>query len=649
MTFKFHARIRMILGFLVALGILSWTSVLLQREARQFRENRRWVTHTRDVLDGLQRFRNEVEETESAQRGYVLTGDHKYQEEFGSSADAARQSLERVLALTQDNQHQQYSIALLRPRLLAEIAALTKTIQLRREQGLEPALRAVAEGSAGRELDQIRLRTAEMQDEEKRLLANRTANYAASVATNETFLAMDVGVEFVLLSLGFLFIYRDHVNRVRFAVEIGNANNLLKAVVEGSGEGILAKNTEGRYQLINEAGARFVGKSTDEILGKTDLALFDLQSAERLSAEDREVLASGRMLAYERLLTTAAHSRIVASSKAPYRDGSGKIAGVVSVFRDVTERNHAEQELRETREAYRRLVEEGEGLICMHDLEGDLLSVNRAAAEILGYTPGSAGRVNLRQFLPPQDHPNFQTYLKEISKSGEHAGTMRILDRTGNIRYWSYRNRRVVEGHKPPYVVGHAQDITAQVRLEKALKASEEKLKVALESEKNLSRVDFLTNISNRRAFTEILQKEAARSRRYKRPLTLAYIDLDNFKQVNDQLGHELGDELLRLVAQTICANIRGTDTLARLGGDEFALLLPETGEEAANAVVAKLRNVLLATAQARQWPVTLSIGLATFAKPGESVEQIVKVADDLMYAAKNEGKNRIVNAYVEA
>jgi diguanylate cyclase (GGDEF)-like protein len=80
-----------------------------------------------------------------------------------------------------------------------------------------------------------------------------------------------------------------------------------------------------------------------------------------------------------------------------------------------------------------------------------------------------------------------------------------------------------------------------------------------LENEKNLSRLDFLTQVSNRRAFSEILQIEAARSRRYKRPLTLAYIDLDNLEQVNDHLGHETGDKLLCLVAQTIVANIRVT------------------------------------------------------------------------------------------
>jgi PAS domain S-box-containing protein len=598
----------MIFGYVVAFGVLSWASALLYEEALQFRENRQWVSHTRDVLDELQTFRNRVEEAESAQRGYVLTGEQRYLQTYDSSVDEARQNLGRLQSLTQDNPRQEFFIAQLRPHFLAELQELAFTIQLRREHGLNPALSRVIEGSEIREIDQIRRLIAVMHNDEKELLSTRTARYEASVARNEGFLATDVALQFLLLTLGFFFIYRDFLNRSRFALEIGKANNLLKAVVEGSGDGILAKDLQGRYQVINEAGGRFMGWSTTEILGQTDASLFDGPSAERLFAEDREVIASGRIIEYERILTAAGHTKTIASSKAPYRDGAGQIVGVVGVFRDVTARNRAEQELRETKEAYRRLVEEGQGLICMHDLQGNLLSVNRAAAEILGYSTENGTRGNLRQFLPPQDHPNFEIYIQEIDKKGEHAGTMRVLDRTGTMRYWSYRNVRVIEDGKPHYVVGHAQDITAQIHAERALKASEEKLRAALENEKNLSRLDFLTQIPNRRAFSEILQTEAMRSRRYKRPLSIAYIDLDNFKQVNDQLGHETGDELLRLVAQTIFTNIRGTDTVSRLGGDEFALLLPETAKDPACEVVNKLPEIG-PSLSALAWQLSPSLG----------------------------------------
>jgi diguanylate cyclase (GGDEF)-like protein/PAS domain S-box-containing protein len=648
MTSQSNTRIRMVFGYVVALCVLSWASALLYQDSLQFRENRRWVSHTQDVLDEFQKLRSNLREAAGAHRGYLLTGDESDLRTYASSVGEARLILDRLQALTVDNPRQQASIAQLRPHLVDEFQEWERSIELR-DQRTAPVLGPAA-GSAGlREMEQIRRLIDIMQNDENELLATRTARYEASVSRNERFLATDVALQFVLLTLGFFFIYRDFVNRSRFAVAIGKANNLLKAVVEGSGDGILAKDVNGIYQVINEAGGRFMGWPTKEILGRTDADLFDGESAQKLVAEDREVMASGGTKEYERTLTAAGQTKIIASSKAPYRDGAGQIAGVVGVFRDVTERNRADQELRETKEAYRRLVEEGQGLICMHDLQGNLLSVNRAAARILGYAPRNGEHGNLRRFLPSQDIPNFELYLREIDKHGEHAGTMRILDQAGTIRYWAYRNRRVLDAGKPPYVVGHAQDITAQIRAERALKASEEKLREALENEKNLARLDFLTQIPNRRAFAEVLQSEAARSRRYKRPLTLAYIDLDNFKQINDHLGHETGDELLSLIAQTILANIRSTDTVARLGGDEFALLLPETEKDAAYGVVTKLRRILLETVEARQWPVTLSIGVATFVKPVDSVAMLVKVADDLMYSAKGQGKNCIIASSVEA
>jgi diguanylate cyclase (GGDEF)-like protein/PAS domain S-box-containing protein len=644
-----NTRIRMAAGYFVALFFLSCVAVLVYQNALQFRENRNWVTHTRDVLQELQNLLGSMEEVQSDARGYLLVGDAKYLRTFDSSQQQALRSLDQIQSLTKDNPSQQLSLATLRPHLLAELQELVRIVQLRQQQGMQSALDAIVAGRDLQEMDLISSLIAAMQQQEDRLLVSRRIKNEASFGKTEMLLATAVTMQFVLLTIVFLFVSRDFANREKFEAAIAKANNLLKAVVEGSVEGIFAKDLGGRYLLINEAGAHSIGKSPQEILGKTDSELYDDVSAQKLAAEDREVLSSGITLTYQRLLTTNDQTRIVASSKQPFRDGAGQVAGVVGVFNDVTDRVRAEQELRETKETYRKLVEEGHGLICMHDLSGNLLSINRSAAAIVGYVPGTDRSVNLREFLPPQDHPNFEVYLQEIASHGEHAGVMRILDSQGAIRYWAYRNRRVIEAGKPPYVIGHAQDITAQRIAEKALHASEEKLRAALENEKNLSRIDFVTQIPNRRAFSEILQLEIKRSRRYRRPMTLAYVDLDNFKQVNDRFGHETGDDLLRLTAQTLRANIRATDTIARLGGDEFALLLPETDHQPACAVIAKLRGILLQTIEARHSAVTISVGLVTFAAPSDSIEEVIKIADDLMYSAKNQGKNCVATSHVKA
>ena len=164
--------------------------------------------------------------------------------------------------------------------------------------------------------------------------------------------------------------------------------------------------------------------------------------------------------------------------------------------------------------------------------------------------------------------------------------------------------------------------------------------KTAYDREKKLARIDALTKIYNRRCFLEILQQETERASRYRRCLTLAYFDVDNFKAINDRLGHSQGDELLRLIARTVKNSIRGTDTVARLGGDEFALLLPETNYQAGQVVLNRLRQQLIEAAEIRYFDVGFSIGAITFVEVPDSIEKMLEQVDSLMYEVKHRGKN---------
>jgi diguanylate cyclase (GGDEF)-like protein len=155
-----------------------------------------------------------------------------------------------------------------------------------------------------------------------------------------------------------------------------------------------------------------------------------------------------------------------------------------------------------------------------------------------------------------------------------------------------------------------------------------------------LSRTDPLTEIANRRTFMEAAERELARGRRAGHPFSLMYIDLDNFKHVNDTLGHRAGDSLLRTVGAELRAATRTTDMVARLGGDEFAVLLPETGPGGAADVAAKARARLTACMRLGGWPITFSIGLIACIKIPESVGTVVEAADQLMYSVKKAGKN---------
>jgi diguanylate cyclase (GGDEF)-like protein len=166
------------------------------------------------------------------------------------------------------------------------------------------------------------------------------------------------------------------------------------------------------------------------------------------------------------------------------------------------------------------------------------------------------------------------------------------------------------------------------------------KLKVALEHERNLSREDPTTEIANPRAFFEWGAKEIERARRFRHPITLLYVDCDDFKLINDRDGHAAGDEVLREVAQALQGAVRDVDFVARVGGDEFAVLLPETDPAGAQVAVGRLQEQLSREMARRGRPVTFSIGAATFSAGLSSLEEALREADRLMYSAKTCGKN---------
>ncbi|MFH1421963.1 MAG: GGDEF domain-containing protein, partial [Planctomycetota bacterium] len=165
----------------------------------------------------------------------------------------------------------------------------------------------------------------------------------------------------------------------------------------------------------------------------------------------------------------------------------------------------------------------------------------------------------------------------------------------------------------------------------------------ALEKNKEYANTDFLTKICNIRQFYEKLKEETERARRYNHPISIAYMDLDNFKNVNDQHGHKAGDELLKKIGAVLKENVRATDIVARLGGDEFAVLLPEISSESALEATKKLQKVLLNKMKEENSPITFSIGLVTFIRPPDSVEhEMLKRVDKIMYSVKENGKNNI-------
>jgi len=165
-----------------------------------------------------------------------------------------------------------------------------------------------------------------------------------------------------------------------------------------------------------------------------------------------------------------------------------------------------------------------------------------------------------------------------------------------------------------------------------------------LRLEETAADTDVLTGILNARGFYEKLELATRYAHRYQHPLTIAYIDLDNFKAINDTLGHSAGDRLLATVAQIFKAQLRHTDIIARLGGDEFAIVLTETDYASSNTAIKHLQQCLLDGMRNNNWPVTFSIGMVTFEQVPEGIREMIKTADDLMYSVKKDKKNAIAH-----
>lgn len=170
----------------------------------------------------------------------------------------------------------------------------------------------------------------------------------------------------------------------------------------------------------------------------------------------------------------------------------------------------------------------------------------------------------------------------------------------------------------------------------------------ALEEERLLANTDPLTGALNRRSFNEIAEKRMILAEVNRRPYALVYIDLDNFKTVNDTLGHAVGDLVLKTVVDTIQRQVRNADFFARLGGDEFAIMFTDIDPKHVELIAQRLQASLLEQMRKQAWEITFSIGVMTVLSLPESVDKLVSLTDALMYEVKGKGKNAIEYAVFE-
>jgi diguanylate cyclase (GGDEF)-like protein/PAS domain S-box-containing protein len=290
------------------------------------------------------------------------------------------------------------------------------------------------------------------------------------------------------------------------------------------------------------------------------------------------------------------------------------------------------------------IVETLNEVIYARDLEGRMTYVSPAVERIFGLKPAELIGKPFLQYVHPEDRAYVAGLSRNVERREFVEAEYRLVGKNGQQRWINLKAHPTVQKGKVVGAHGVIIDVTDRKRMEADLLDSQKKLQEALASEIEAATTDGLTHLANRRACCAAGDTELRRARRYQRPLSLAYLDLDNFKAVNDSLGHEVGDAVLVTVAALIRGNVRGSDLVARLGGDEFAVLLPETDALGAQVVLDKVRNGLretfskitarLAPSFAKR-PVGCSIGVVALGEEHKNFDDLLRAADHRMYTAK--------------
>ena len=284
-----------------------------------------------------------------------------------------------------------------------------------------------------------------------------------------------------------------------------------------------------------------------------------------------------------------------------------------------------------TAERFRSAFEHAPVAAWFADTTLRLTEVNHALCRMLGRSSEELLGRRLSEFTHP-DERRLDEHEAAAMLSGElvgHSREKQLLRPDGNV-IWALVGLSLVRDAEglPSYFLGQATDISEQRSREQHLR--------------HLADHDPLTGLVNRRGFGRELRRHVSRLARYGARGALLMLDLDNFKRYNDAHGHAGGDELLRTVASTLNARLRGGDVLGRIGGDEFAVLLPEATPEQAEVVAAALVQAVREAGRLREPAVTVSVGIFCFDEDGRLSEDRAMIGADLaMYAAKHAGRDR--------
>lgn len=397
-----------------------------------------------------------------------------------------------------------------------------------------------------------------------------------------------------------------------------------------SGDWIWQVDTKGRYTYVSDTVTNILGYQAEDLLGTSPFELMPEDEAARVGQLFLEKLEKREdLIDLENWNLTKDGERIcMLTNGVPFYDDNGDFAGYFGTDKDITERKKSEYQLK----LFGRVFESALEGITITEADGTIIAVNQAFSQITGYSADEAIGQNPR-ILKSDRHDDkfYQSMWQAIRELDKWEGEIWNRRKNGSAypEWLSISSIKDEDGHASHYVaVFH--DITETKRKEAQIE--------------HQAYHDALTGLPNRLLFHDRLDLAISRSQRSETMAAVLFLDLDNFKAVNDSLGHATGDRLLLEVADRFSNMVRGSDTVARIGGDEFVVLMDEisSSDDAvhlAERLIGSLETPI--EIDGRDLFTTPSIGIALYPRDGNETETLIKNADIAMYRAKEQGRNQ--------
>jgi diguanylate cyclase (GGDEF)-like protein/PAS domain S-box-containing protein len=405
-----------------------------------------------------------------------------------------------------------------------------------------------------------------------------------------------------------------------------------RSVVESTSDSIYMVDKECRYLFMNNQHLSRLGLPAEQIVGKRYSEFHSPEQDKVFEEEVNRVFSTGKSIQHEH--RSERDKRYFLRTLSPVKDRgpNGEITCVAIISTDITEHKLAEEAIRESEQKYRTIIENIEDGYHELDFSGNIVFFNDALLKILGYSRDEFVKINYRDLTDEETARRLLQVCDEVYRTGNPSRGIEIevMRKDGTMRVVELSVSLIVDA------TGHGAGFRNLVRDITERKKSEETIR-------RLAYHDPLTGLPNRLLFTDRLAMAITGAKRNRQHLAVMILDLDYFKDINDTLGHHIGDRLLQAVGSRLTELLRKGDTVARMGGDEFLILLPEINNVGVTTTIAQKivdSFQIPLIVDEHRLHITTSIGIAIYPDVSDDVETLIKHADIAMYRAKGSGRN---------